>query len=40
MHPYCAYVSRIKDKHDVDKVYHDKHYGVPIKDDNDSSEDF
>jgi DNA-3-methyladenine glycosylase I len=34
MHPYCAYVSGIKDKDDVDKVYHDKHYGVPIKDDN------
>jgi DNA-3-methyladenine glycosylase I len=34
MHPYCAYVSTIKDKDDVDKVYHDKHYGVPIKDDN------
>lgn len=34
MHPYCAYVSTIKDKHDVDKVYHDKHYGRSIKDDN------
>ena len=34
MHPYCAYVSTIKDKDDVDKVYHDRHYGVPIKDDN------
>lgn len=33
MHPYCAYVSTIKDKEDVDKVYHDNHYGVPIKDD-------
>lgn len=34
MHPYCAYVSTIKDKKDVDKIYHDRHYGVPIKDDN------
>jgi DNA-3-methyladenine glycosylase I len=34
MHPYCAYVSKIKDARDVDKIYHDKHYGVPIKDDN------
>lgn len=33
MHPYCAYVLNITDKHDVDKVYHDKHYGVPITDD-------
>jgi len=34
MHPYCAYVSTIKDTSDVDKIYHDHHYGVPIKDDN------
>lgn len=34
MHPYCAYVSTIEDKKDVDKIYHDRHYGVPIKDDN------
>jgi DNA-3-methyladenine glycosylase I len=34
MHPYCEYVSKIEDKNDVDKVYHDRHYGVPIKDDN------
>jgi DNA-3-methyladenine glycosylase I len=34
MHPYCAYISTIKDKNDVDKVYHDHHYGVPIKNDN------
>lgn len=34
MHPYCTYVSKIEDKQDVDKVYHDRHYGVPIKDDN------
>ncbi len=34
MHPYCAYVSKIKDSTDVDKIYHDHHYGVPIQDDN------
>jgi DNA-3-methyladenine glycosylase I len=34
MHPYCEYVSKIGDKNDVDRVYHDHHYGVPIKDDN------
>jgi DNA-3-methyladenine glycosylase I len=34
MHPYCAYVSEIKDKSDVDKIYHDKHYGRTIEDDN------
>ncbi len=34
MHPYCAYVATITDKHDVDKVYHDHHYGVAIQDDN------
>jgi DNA-3-methyladenine glycosylase I len=33
-HPYCNYVAKITDKNDVDKIYHDKHYGVPIKDDN------
>jgi DNA-3-methyladenine glycosylase I len=33
-HPYCAYVSTITDKYDVDKVYHDLHYGVRIEDDN------
>lgn len=33
-HPYCNYVSTIKDKDDVDKLYHDNHYGVPIHDDN------
>lgn len=33
-HPYCAYVSKITDKEDVDKVYHDLHYGVRIEDDN------
>lgn len=32
-HPYCVYVSTIIDKNDVDKIYHDNHYGVPIKDD-------
>lgn len=34
MHPYCAYVSKIEDESDVDKVYHDHHYGVRIDDDN------
>jgi DNA-3-methyladenine glycosylase I len=34
MHQYCEYVSRIKDVNDVDKVYHDHHYGVRIEDDN------
>lgn len=34
MHPYCAYVSTIKNNDDVDKVYHDNHYGVRIEDDN------
>jgi DNA-3-methyladenine glycosylase I len=34
MHPYCAYVSKIKDNGDVDKLYHDHHYGVRIEDDN------
>ncbi len=33
MHPYCAYVSTINDKNDVDKIYHDCHYGVRIEDD-------
>ncbi len=33
-HPYCVYVSIITDKEDVDKVYHDLHYGVRIEDDN------
>ncbi len=33
-HPYCNYVAKITDKNDVDKIYHDKHYGVPIKDNN------
>ena len=34
MHPYCAYVLTLKDVDDVDKVYHDNHYGVRIEDDN------
>lgn len=34
MHPYCQYISTIKDGNDVDKVYHDHHYGVRIEDDN------
>lgn len=33
-HPYCAYVAKIQDKNDVDKIYHDHHYGVRIEDDN------
>ncbi len=33
-HPYCEYVKGIKDNNDVDKVYHDFHYGVRIVDDN------
>jgi DNA-3-methyladenine glycosylase I len=33
-HPYCVYVSKISDTTDVDKVYHDMHYGVRIEDDN------
>jgi DNA-3-methyladenine glycosylase I len=33
-HPYCEYVSKIIDKEDVDKIYHDLHYGVRIEDDN------
>jgi DNA-3-methyladenine glycosylase I len=33
MHPYCEYVLKIKDVKDVDKVYHDHHYGVRIEDD-------
>ncbi len=33
-HPYCNYVAKITDKNDVDKIYHDKYYGIPIKDDN------
>lgn len=33
-HPYCVYVSKITDKTDVDKIYHDLHYGVRIEDDN------
>ncbi len=33
-HPYCAHVATITDIEDVDKVYHDHHYGIPIHDDN------
>lgn len=33
-HPYCVYVSLIKDETDVDKIYHDNHYGVRIENDN------
>ena len=31
---YCWHVSKIIDKEDVDKIYHDLHYGVRIEDDN------
>jgi DNA-3-methyladenine glycosylase I len=34
MHSYCAYISTIHDHADVDKIYHDHHYGVRIEDDN------
>lgn len=34
VHPYCKYVLSIKDESDVDKIYHDNHYGVRIEDDN------
>lgn len=33
-HPYCTYVATITDITDVDKMYHDCHYGVPIMGDN------
>ena len=33
MSGYCAYVATITDDNDVDKIYHDKHYGVRIEDD-------
>lgn len=33
MHPYCAYVREIHGPDDVDKVYHDHHYGVRIESD-------
>ena len=33
-HPYCNYVSKLTDINDVDKTYHDNHYGVRIEDDN------
>ncbi len=33
-HPYCSYVATITDSSDVDKIYHDLHYGVRIEDDN------
>ncbi len=34
MHPYCAYVLTLNDVDDVDKRYHDHHYGLRIEDDN------
>lgn len=33
-HPYCAYVKSITGSDDVDKLYHDNHYGISIHDDN------
>lgn len=33
-HPYCVYVAGLIDEKDVDKMYHDNHYGVRIEDDN------
>ena len=33
-HPYCVYIKGIQDNNDVDKIYHDLHYGVRIEDDN------
>lgn len=33
IHPYCKYVAGITDENDVDKLYHDNHYGVRIDDD-------
>ncbi len=33
-HPYCNYVLSITDENDVDKIYHDFHYGVRIENDN------
>jgi DNA-3-methyladenine glycosylase I len=34
LHPYCVYVATITNKNDVDKIYHDDHYGVRIESDN------
>jgi len=32
---YCAYISQLqKNESTVHKIYHDKHYGFPIRDDN------
>jgi DNA-3-methyladenine glycosylase I len=33
-HPYCTYVATLVDENDVDKIYHDRHYGIRIEDDN------
>ena len=33
-HTYCTYVATVTDKNDVDKIYHDNHYGMRIEDDN------
>lgn len=32
-HPYCKYTALITDLTDVDKIYHDNHYGVRIESD-------
>lgn len=34
MRPYCTYASNIQDTADVERVYHDKRYGLRIEDDN------
>lgn len=34
MSSYCAYVSKIEDENDAEKIYHDHHYGARIEDDN------
>ncbi len=34
LHPYCLYVASLVDKDDVNKIYHDLHYGIRIEDDN------
>lgn len=33
MRPYCTYASNIQDTADVERVYHDKRYGLRIEDD-------
>ncbi|MBS1591270.1 MAG: DNA-3-methyladenine glycosylase I [Bacteroidetes bacterium] len=31
---YCNYIKTITDKNNLNKIYHDEHYGFPIEDDN------